>query len=96
MTNNNNHLQPPQHQNQQPGNEYEMEPLPKYVDENYTPSGKLESKVAVITGGDSGIGRAVSVYYAKEGADIVIIYLDEHKDAEETKVLVEQEGRHVF
>lgn len=93
MKNNNNHLQPPQHQNQQPGNEYEMEPLPKYVDENYTPSGKLESKVAVITGGDSGIGRAVSVYYAKEGADIVIIYLDEHKDAEETKVLVEQEGR---
>lgn len=84
---------PPQHQNQRPGNETEMNPLPKYESSQYKAAGKLEGKVALITGGDSGIGRAVAVTYAKEGADVCIVYLNEHKDAEETKRQVEQEGR---
>ncbi|MBM7571505.1 SDR family oxidoreductase [Aquibacillus albus] len=84
---------PKQHQDRQPGFEYEMNPLPKYVDPSYQGSGKLTNKVAIITGGDSGIGRAVSIYFAKEGADVAIIYYDEHQDAETTKQLVENEGR---
>ncbi len=84
---------PPQHQDQQPGLESEMKPLPKFEDRKYRAAGKLTGKVALITGGDSGIGRAVSVHYAKEGADVAIIYLNEHDDAEETKRQVEQEGR---
>lgn len=83
---------PPQHQNQQPGIENEMHPLPKY-EGDYKASGKLRNKIALITGADSGIGRAVAVYYAKEGADVAIIYLNEHEDAEKTKKEVEQEGR---
>lgn len=96
MSNQNNNQgqgQPPQHQDHQPGYEYEMNPQPEFLDENYQGSGKLSGKVAIITGGDSGIGRAVSVYYAKEGADVAIVYLDEHEDANKTKSLVEQEGR---
>ncbi|MFG6149409.1 SDR family oxidoreductase [Halobacillus sp. B23F22_1] len=93
MNNQKKPIQPKQHQDRQPGYEYEMNPLPEYVDPNYKGSGKLDGKVAVITGGDSGIGRAVSVYFAKEGADVAIIYLDEHNDAEATKGLVEKEGR---
>ncbi|MNI21928.1 General stress protein 39 [compost metagenome] len=83
---------PPQHQNHQPGSEEEMNPLPHFERENKA-SGKLLNKVAIITGGDSGIGRAVAVAYAKEGADVAIVYLNEHGDAEKTKAEVEQEGR---
>ena len=70
-----------------------MNPKPEYENEGYKPSGKLENKVALITGGDSGIGRAVAVLFAKEGADIAIVYLDEHEDAEVTKQKVIDEGR---
>lgn len=83
---------PPQHQNRQPGIESEMKPLPEY-EGNYLAAGKLRNKVALITGGDSGIGRAVAVAYAKEGADVAIVYLNEHEDAEQTKAEVEKEGR---
>ncbi|PSB23040.1 NAD(P)-dependent oxidoreductase [filamentous cyanobacterium CCP2] len=86
-------LQPPQHQEQQPGRESEMTPRPKAEDSKYRGSGKLQGKVALITGGDSGIGRAVAIVYAKEGADVAIVYLNEHQDAEETKKLVEKEGQ---
>lgn len=84
---------PPQHQNRQPGIESEMNPRPVSVDQNYKSAGKLTGKTAIITGGDSGIGKSVAIYFAKEGADVVIVYLDEHQDAEETKGLVEAEGR---
>jgi NAD(P)-dependent dehydrogenase (short-subunit alcohol dehydrogenase family) len=84
---------PPQHQDQQPGRESEMTPRPKAEDSTYRASGKLQGKVALITGGDSGIGRAVAIAYAKEGADVVISFLEEHGDAEETKRQVEQEGK---
>ncbi len=84
---------PPQHQPVQPGLEYLMFPRPIFNDPDYTGSGKLKNKVALITGGDSGIGRAVSLAFAKEGADIVIVYLNEHVDARETKSLVEAQGR---
>lgn len=84
---------PPQKQNVQPGIESMMNPRPIYENEEYVGSNKLKDKVAVITGGDSGIGRAVSVAFAKEGADVAIIYLNEHKDAEETKKLIEGKGR---
>ncbi|EZP78751.1 short-chain dehydrogenase/reductase SDR [Parageobacillus genomosp. 1] len=84
---------PPQHQNHQPGLQTEMNPQPISVSEQYKASGKLHNKVAIISGGDSGIGRAVAIHFAKEGADIAIIYLNEHEDAQETKRLVEQEGK---
>lgn len=84
---------PPQHQNQQPGLQTEMTPAPVVVDPDYQGSNKLKDKAALITGGDSGIGRSVAVLYAKEGADVAIIYLNETEDAEETKRMVEQEGR---
>jgi NAD(P)-dependent dehydrogenase (short-subunit alcohol dehydrogenase family) len=84
---------PPQHQNHQPGTESEMNPRPNAVAPNYKPSGKLTGKAAIITGGDSGIGKAVAIYFAKEGADVAIVYLEEHSDAEETKSLIEAEGR---
>lgn len=86
-------LQPPQHQNQQPGIESQMTPLPRAEDHSYKGSGKLQDKVAIITGGDSGIGRAVAIMFAKEGAHVAVAYLNEHGDAEETKRQVEQEGR---
>ena len=83
---------PAQHQDRQPGIESEMTPKPVSDDSTYKGSGKLKGKVAIITGGDSGIGRSVSILYAKEGADVVVVYLDEHSDAEETKRLVEAQG----
>lgn len=84
---------PAQHQNKQPGLESEMKPQPASVDPNYNGSGKLANKTAIITGGDSGIGKAAAIYFAKEGADVAIVYLDESSDAEETKQLIEAEGR---
>ncbi|MED1470237.1 SDR family oxidoreductase [Bacillus salipaludis] len=84
---------PPQHQNHQPGVESEMNPRPISIDSNYKSSGKLSGKKAIITGGDSGIGKSVAIYFAKEGADVAIVYLEEHQDAEETKQLIEEEGR---
>lgn len=82
----------PQKQSQQPGVEKEMDPTPVYELESHIGSGKLKGKVALITGGDSGIGKAVAIGYAKEGANIAIVYLDEHEDAENTKNRIEQEG----
>lgn len=84
---------PPQHQDHRPGIESEMIPRPKAAVKPYRGSAKLQDKVAVITGGDSGIGRAVALLFAREGADIVLLYLNEHKDAQESKRLVEAEGR---
>ena len=84
---------PPQHQKKQPGNEFEMDPPPSYDKPSHKGSGKMEGKVAIITGGDSGIGRAVAVAFAKEGADVVIVYLEEGEDAETTKKAVEKYGR---
>ncbi|WP_088106112.1 SDR family oxidoreductase [Halalkalibacter urbisdiaboli] len=84
---------PPQTQEQQPGLEYLMDPRPISENENYLGSGKLLNKVAIITGGDSGIGKAVALAFAKEGANIVIVYLNEHKDAQATKERVEQIGQ---
>lgn len=84
---------PPQKQDKQPGIESVMNPRPIYDNPNYKGSGKLLSKVALITGGDSGIGRAVALAYAKEGADISIVYLDEHEDAKETQKLIQEKGR---
>ncbi|MEC1532259.1 SDR family oxidoreductase [Bacillus haynesii] len=81
-----------QKQEKQPGAEHKMVPLPLAEDRDYKGSGKLKGKTAIITGGDSGIGRAAAIAYAKEGADIAVMYLDEHKDAEETKERIEQEG----
>jgi NAD(P)-dependent dehydrogenase (short-subunit alcohol dehydrogenase family) len=86
-------LNPPQHQETQPGSEDEMVPTPVFIAAGYKGSAKLQDKVAIITGGDSGIGRAVAVHYAAEGADVAIIYLDEHEDAQKTKHLVEKYGR---
>ena len=82
-----------QHQSVQPGMEYKMEPLPIFENPNYSPSDKLKNKTVIISGGDSGIGRAISVLFAKEGADIVINYLNEHEDANFTKKSVEKHGR---
>ena len=83
---------PPQCQCEQPGMEYLMEPRPIYNNPNYKASGKLKDKVAIITGGDSGIGRAVAVAFVKEGAKVVINYLNEHKDAKETKMVLDELG----
>jgi len=83
---------PEQSQSEQPGDEHAMRPEPEFIAADYRPAGKLEGKRAIITGGDSGIGRAVAVHYAAEGADVLITYLDEHADADETVRLVEQYG----
>ncbi len=84
---------PPQEQHTQPGHEHRMRPRPESAARAYRAADKLRGKVALITGGDSGIGRAVAVTFAKEGADVAIIYLNEHRDAQEARALVEQTGR---
>jgi NAD(P)-dependent dehydrogenase (short-subunit alcohol dehydrogenase family) len=76
-----------------PGIESDLNPRPQFTAPDYKGSGKLEGKTAIITGGDSGIGRAVAVLFAREGADVAIVYLNEHGDAEETREHVEREGR---
>ncbi|SEN05254.1 NAD(P)-dependent dehydrogenase, short-chain alcohol dehydrogenase family [Mesobacillus persicus] len=97
MSNSNNqenqNLFPPQHQEEHPGMEYKMDPLPVFDDQKYIGSDKLKDKVALITGGDSGIGRAVALAFAKEGADIVFVYYNEEKDAEKTEELIKATGR---
>jgi hypothetical protein len=84
---------PPQHQEHQPGSEAAMTPRPESAGREYKAAGKLQGKVALISGGDSGIGRAVAVTFAKEGANVVVAYLDEHQDAKETQRLVQATGR---
>ena len=93
MTNKQKKTFPPQHQNHQPGTEKEMNPIPISVNQEYKGSGKLKNKVALITGGDSGIGKSVAIYFAKEGADVAILYLNESEDAVKTKQIIEEEGQ---
>ena len=76
-----------------PGNEHELELAPRFLAPGYKGSGKLKGMAAIVTGGDSGIGRAVAVLFAREGADVAVLYLDEHRDARDTKKHVEAEGR---
>jgi NAD(P)-dependent dehydrogenase (short-subunit alcohol dehydrogenase family) len=83
---------PPQNQRRQPGLESRMKPQPVSIDPFHKGSGKLKGRVAIISGGDSGIGRAVALLFAREGAKVVVSYLNEHGDASETKRLVEEEG----
>lgn len=83
---------PPQHQDSQPGTEAEMYPKPIIIAETYVGSAKLRGKTALISGGDSGIGRAVAVHFAREGANVAIIYLNEDEDARDTMKLLEAEG----
>lgn len=85
---------PAQVQSHQPGDQEKMHPEPEIIKSSHKGSDKLKDKVAVISGGDSGIGRSVAVLFAREGADIAILYLEEDKDAEITKQLVEREGQH--
>jgi len=87
------HNNPGQVQDVQPGLEHKMDPEPSYSAPWYKGADKLKDQVAIITGGDSGIGRSVAILFAREGADIVILYLNEHEDAKKTKELVEKEGR---
>jgi NAD(P)-dependent dehydrogenase (short-subunit alcohol dehydrogenase family) len=84
---------PPQQQDRQPGRQHKMRPAPRVIRDDYQGSGKLAGKVAIITGGDSGIGRSTAVMFAREGADIAVVYLEEKLDAEETKRLIESEGQ---
>jgi NAD(P)-dependent dehydrogenase (short-subunit alcohol dehydrogenase family) len=83
--------QPPQEQHRQPGRETEMAPKPEF-EPRFAGSARLQGKTALITGGDSGIGRAVAVLFAREGANIAVVYLEEETDAQDTKALVEREG----
>jgi NAD(P)-dependent dehydrogenase (short-subunit alcohol dehydrogenase family) len=83
----------PEQQQSEPGVETEMDPKPDHGETSYKGSGKLAGKKTIITGGDSGIGRAVAIAFAREGADVLISYLDEHEDAQETARLVEEAGQ---
>ncbi|MFC4438675.1 MULTISPECIES: SDR family oxidoreductase [Natrialbaceae] len=83
----------PQEQDRQPGVEGEMVPPAEFIRDDYRGSGKLEGKVAIVTGGDSGIGRAAAVHFAREGADVAVMYLDEEEDAETTAGMIEAEGQ---
>lgn len=83
---------PPQHQPEQSGVESKMRPKPETEKPGYVPAVKLRGKVALITGGDSGIGNAVAILYAKEGANISMVYYNEHEDARKTKRQVERHG----
>ena len=85
-------LAPAQEQDVQPGMEYEMYPLPIFDNPNYKGSGKLKDKVAIVTGGDSGLGRACCIAFVKEGAKVVIVYYNETKDAEDTRKYIESLG----
>ena len=85
-------VEPMIHEDQLPGHETRLEPKPEW-EPRYAGSDRLKGKVALVTGGDSGIGRAVAALYAREGADVAIVYLCEHDDAKETKAIVEKEGR---
>lgn len=85
--------QEPQDNYLEPDRQSQMNPQPKIEDDDYKGSGKLKGKVAIITGGDSGIGQAVAAAYAKEGADIAVVYYEANKDAEKTKKLVEKYGQ---
>tara|TARA_B100000749_G_C18370381_1_gene441453 strand:+ start:106 stop:1089 length:984 start_codon:yes stop_codon:yes gene_type:complete len=78
---------------EKPGTEHTLDPEPLYDAPFYKGSGKLKGKVAIVTGGDSGIGRSVAILYAREGADVAILYLSEDKDAEDTKAMIEKEGQ---
>lgn len=84
---------PAQHQIQQPGSQRRMDPKPIAVGADYKPAGKLAGRAIVVTGGDSGIGQAAAVAFAREGADVAVVYLSEQSDAAETKQLIEQQGR---
>src|SRR5919112_508065 len=83
----------PEQQQDVPGLESEMDPKPDYGESSYRGSGKLKDKAALITGGDSGIGRAVALAFAREGADVLISYLNEESDAQETVRVVQEAGR---
>lgn len=83
----------PEQSQAQPGEEYKMKPESEIIKKSYKGSGKLKGKTALITGGDSGIGRSVAVHFAREGADVAIVYLEENKDALKTQELVEDEGQ---
>ncbi|MGE5492155.1 MAG: SDR family oxidoreductase [Actinomycetota bacterium] len=84
---------PPQHQDRQPGHETEMSPPPESFARNYVGAGRLQGKVALVTGGDSGIGRSVAISFAKEGADVAIAFLEECEDARDTRKAIEACGR---
>ncbi len=83
----------PEQKQAQPGKEKKMKPQPEIIRKGYKGSDKLKNKTALITGGDSGIGRSIAVHFAREGADIAIVYLEEDDDARKTKELVEKEGK---